>query len=106
MIQAWVGLWVLGPSPSLTDLVLESGAEAGVLLGRGWGKVSFGLMESKLSRPQSSSYSKLPCIELRKIRLRRERESQRSPAACGVPLLGPQAAYFLPGYLLERPSLY
>lgn len=55
VIQAWVGLWVLRPNPTQNGLILVSGTEAGVLLGRGWRRVCLSLTELKPDRPQSDT---------------------------------------------------
>lgn len=99
MIQAWVGLWVLRPSPTQTGLILVSGTEAGVLLGREWRTVCLSLPELNPDKPQNDTY---PVQRQRKIRLRRERTPPVSLCVCGgVSQLGPKAPYILPSYLLE-----
>lgn len=103
VIQAWVGLWVLRPSPTQTGLIPVSGTQAAVLLGRGWRRVCLSLPELKPDKPQNNTY---PMQRQRKIRLRRERESEDPTSLCGGLTTGTQGSHYSAQLPLRVTCLY
>lgn len=113
VIQAWVGLWVLRPSPTQTGLIPVSGTEARVLLGREWRRVCLSLPELNPDKPQSDTY---PVQCQRKIRLRRERARGPYQSVCvcvwvshnwdpGLPIVCPASSWSDQFVLREPPPV-